>query len=152
MPRVTVCLAVYNGADYLAAALNSVFAQTYRDFDVLVLDDGSTDNSAEIASRYECRIVRQANAGLGEARRRMVEEAEGDLIAFIDHDDEWLPEKLAKQVPLHDEEGVVLSHTAGLFEHYDGRTWTRVDDVNEGEPSWDQVIPLKIIASSVVFS
>src|ERR1041384_2287951 len=98
MPRVTVALAVYNGAETLAKSLQSALDQTYRDFSILVLDDGSTDNSASIAESLGCRVVSQSNQGLGAGRKKLVEEADGEFIAFLDHDDFWVPDKLEKQI------------------------------------------------------
>ncbi|MFY9233273.1 MAG: glycosyltransferase [Fimbriimonadaceae bacterium] len=152
MPRVSVCLAVFNGAASLRAALDSVRFQTYTDYELVVLDDGSTDGSGEIATEFGARLISQKNEGLGAGRKRMVEEAKGDLIAFIDHDDEWLPDKLRLQIPLHDDPSVVLSHTAGHYEHEDGRKWDRKENIPAGTPALDHVLPLKVIASSVVFS
>lgn len=152
MPRVSVCLAVYNGEEFLQEALDSVHAQTFRDYEIVAIDDGSTDSSATILESANVRLVRQQNAGLGAARRRLVEEASGDLIAFIDHDDAWLPTKLERQVPLHDEPGVVLSHTGGIYQDETGKQWERIDDVSPEDTSWSQTIPLKIIASTAMFS
>jgi glycosyltransferase involved in cell wall biosynthesis len=152
MPRVTVCLAVYNGAATLAQALDAVYAQTYRDFDVLVLDDGSTDDSAEIASRYDCRVVTVPNAGLGAARKRMVVEAGGELIAFVDHDDFWLPEKLQKQIAQIDSTGASLVHADGWYVYEDGREVARNLELGEA-PAFDHILPSNlVIASTAVFN
>ncbi len=145
MPKVTVCIAVYNGAETLSLALDSVFAQTYKDFNVLVLDDGSTDNSAEIASRYDCKVIRQENQGLGAARRRMVEEADGELIGFNDHDDVWMPDKLEKQVPVHEEAGAILSYTGGEWVLADSRVVIRDDTAPPGSCSYDHLLPRNLV-------
>lgn len=89
---LSVVLPVYNVADYLGACIDSLLAQTFVDFEVIAVDDGSTDASAEILSRYaerdkRLKIVRQANAGLGAARNRGLELASGKYIHFIDSDD-----------------------------------------------------------------
>ncbi|HVL37990.1 MAG TPA: glycosyltransferase, partial [Fimbriimonadaceae bacterium] len=154
MKQVSVCLAVYNGADLLERALHSVQAQTYRDFEVLVLDDGSTDGSAALAEKFEVRLIRQQNQGLGAARRRLVEEAKGELIAFIDHDDEWLPEKLERQVAFHFKRRAVLSHTAAEYLDETGKGWIRRFPHREDTSPWEQVAlaGCRIIASTVVFS
>jgi len=152
MPRVTVCLAVYNGSATLAQALDTVFAQTYRDFDVLVLDDGSKDHSAEIASRYDARVLTVPNGGLGAARRRMVEEATGDYIAFIDHDDFWLPDKLDKQMRLVEETGAALVHADGWYVYEDGREVARDLHIGADARSFDHILPdNRVIASTAVF-
>jgi teichuronic acid biosynthesis glycosyltransferase TuaG len=153
MPRVTVCLAVYNGSATLAKALDTVYTQTYRDFDVLVLDDGSTDDSAAIAAGYDCRVLTVPNAGLGAARKRMVEEAKGELVAFIDHDDFWVPDKLEKQIELLDRTGAALVHSDCWYVHEDGREDERNLRVPENALSFDHILPSNdVIASSAVFN
>jgi glycosyltransferase involved in cell wall biosynthesis len=152
MARVTVCLAVYNGAATIAKALDTVFAQTYRDFDVLVLDDGSTDDSAAIAARYDARVLTVPNAGLGAGRKRMVEEATGDLIAFIDHDDFWLPEKLERQVEQLDRTGAALVHADGWYVYEDGREVPRELPLPPDARSFDHILPSNwVIASTALF-
>jgi glycosyltransferase involved in cell wall biosynthesis len=96
MPLFTVVIPTYNRSDLLAAALDSVAAQTFRDFDAVVADDGSTDDTAAVAGRYPfARHVRQPNAGPGAARNLGVEHATGRYVAFLDSDDLWFPWTLA---------------------------------------------------------
>lgn len=98
-PLVSVIVAVSNGSRYLAQALESVLSQTYRRIDLIVVDDGSVDNSDRIArSREEIRYISQQNAGLAVARNVGVNAAQGELVAFIDQDDLWTPNKLDSQV------------------------------------------------------
>jgi len=152
MGRVTVCLSVYNGAATLAKSLDSVFAQTYRDFDVLVLDDGSTDGSGEIARGYDCRLLSIPNGGRGAALKRMVEEAKGELVALIDCDDIWLPEKLAKQVAQIDATGATLVHADCWYEYSDGSIVERNLQLPKDPCSFDHILPSNwIIASSALF-
>lgn len=152
MPKVTVCIAVFNGSETLASSIESVLAQTYTDFEVLVLDDGSTDGSADIAAKYPVRLIRQENRGLGAARRRMVEEAKGELVGFNDHDDVWMPDKLERQVPAHDDPSVVLSYTGGAWMRLDGSVVIRDDTAPEGSCSFDHLLPVNhIIGISALF-
>ncbi|MGV3616883.1 MAG: glycosyltransferase family 2 protein [Fimbriimonas sp.] len=152
MARVTVCLAVYNGSATIAKALETVYAQTYRDFDVLVLDDGSTDDSAAIAERYDARVLRVPNAGLGAGRKRMVEEATGELVAFIDHDDFWVPDKLEKQIALLDTTGAALVHADGWYVYEDGREVARDLKLPPNPQTFDHILPSNwVIASTAVF-
>jgi glycosyltransferase involved in cell wall biosynthesis len=152
MARVTVALAVYNGSATLAKCLDAVFAQTYRDFDVLVVDDGSTDDSGAVAARYECRIVRVPNAGLGAARKRLVEEASGELVAFVDHDDFWLPQKLEKQVLLLDQTAAAMVHADGWYVYEDGHEEARELRLPDSANAFDHVLPGNlVIASTAVF-
>jgi hypothetical protein len=95
----SVIIPLYNKAPYIQRALDSVLAQTFRDFELIVVDDGSTDGGAEIVARCsdpQVRIIRQSNAGPGAARNRGLSAAQGELVAFLDADDEWLPEFLAR--------------------------------------------------------
>lgn len=96
MERVSVIVPVYNGAATIDRALASVFAQTLPAFEIVVVDDGSTDNTASVLAEYgdKIRVVRQANRGLPAARNAAVAASRGQLLALIDHDDEWIPQKL----------------------------------------------------------
>ena len=98
-PSISVIVPCYNGRRYLAEALDSVLTQTHRALEVIVVDDGSTDDSPRIAQGYGNRVslVQQSNAGPAAARNAGIARATGDLLAFIDQDDLWLPDKLAIQ-------------------------------------------------------
>jgi glycosyltransferase involved in cell wall biosynthesis len=102
MPHVSVVVPVFNSALHIAGALRSVFAQTFADREVIVVDDGSEDRDPlmEALAEFCGRIVyvRQENGGPAKARNIGVAHATGELVAFLDADDEWLPEKLARQV------------------------------------------------------
>ena len=98
-PLVSVIIPVYNGAPFLAEALESVFAQDYPHYEVIVIDDGSTDNSVDIAQAFPTLyLLRQTNQGPSVARNLGVTAAHGTLIAFLDADDVWMPHKLSTQV------------------------------------------------------
>ena len=100
MPKVSIVIPVYNGERYLKEALDSVFAQTYRDYEVICVDDGSQDLSLALMGEYGERlvVVRQANAGGCAARNRGVRQSMGPYVAFLDQDDHWYPRKLDQQV------------------------------------------------------
>jgi glycosyltransferase involved in cell wall biosynthesis len=101
MPAVTVVIPLYQTERYVGEALASVLAQTFGDFDVVVVDDGSMDRGPEIARTTgdaRVRVVTQANRGLAGARNTGIREAAAPLIAFLDSDDRWHPEKLARHV------------------------------------------------------
>jgi glycosyltransferase involved in cell wall biosynthesis len=117
MPRVTVIIPAYNAGCTITAALESVFAQTYADFDVIVVDDGSTDDTAQRVAEFGERVtfMRQPNGGPASARNRAIRHASSPLIAFLDADDVWLPRKLERQVAYFDrfpQTGFI--HTAAL--------------------------------------
>ena len=96
-PLVTVVIPCYNQAHFLGEAIESVLSQSYKNFEVIVVDDGSTDNTAEVAERYgeRVRVVRQENQGLSGARNSGLGEAEGEYVVFLDADDRLLPGALA---------------------------------------------------------
>lgn len=107
LPTVSVVIPAYNAAETIERALNSVYAQTYPNLiEVIVVDDGSQDATAQIVrERFpEVILIQQENAGVAVARNVGVARATGDLIAFLDADDEWLPEKTAVHV------GVMREH------------------------------------------
>ena len=100
VPRVSAIVPVYNGAATIERALKSVFEQTFTDYEVVICDDGSTDDTPAVLAKYgeRIRVVRQPNRGLPAARNAAVAASRGELIALIDHDDEWLPRKLEVEV------------------------------------------------------
>lgn len=100
---VTAVIPAFNSEKYILAAIDSVLSQTYEQIECLVVDDGSSDSTARlVASRPGVRCISQANGGVAKARNVGIEEARGDLIAFLDADDAWLPEKTEIQVGLFD--------------------------------------------------
>ena len=105
-PRVSVILPIYNGESYVAEAIESVLAQTYPSFEIIAVNDGSRDGSAEIVKRYlgsgRIQFVEQANQGVANARNTGIARSSGEFIALVDQDDIWLPDKLEKQVAFMD--------------------------------------------------
>jgi glycosyltransferase involved in cell wall biosynthesis len=101
MANVTVVIPLYNKGPYILRALDSVAKQNYQNFEVIVVNDGSTDNSAELAESFcgpRVRVIHQKNAGPGAARNRGIAETKTPLIAFLDADDEWFPDYLETAV------------------------------------------------------
>jgi glycosyltransferase involved in cell wall biosynthesis len=98
-PLVTVVVPLYNGERYLAFALKSIFGQDYRPLEIIVVDDGSVDGSADIAKSFpEIRYIHQSNQGVAVARNIGIDAARGQFIAFLDQDDSWMPNKLKRQI------------------------------------------------------
>jgi len=98
-PLVSIIIPTYNRGWILQEAIESVRSQTYRNFELIIVDDGSTDNTRDILERYEEELVviRQSNRGVSAARNKGVACSRGALISFLDSDDLWKPEKLATQ-------------------------------------------------------
>jgi len=117
MPKVSVIIPTYNRAHLVNRAIRSVLGQTYQDFEIIVVDDCSTDNTKEVVKsindRRICFICHEKNRGSAAARNTGIKASKGEYIAFQDSDDEWLPEKLEKHMEIFekapDHVGVVYS-------------------------------------------
>jgi glycosyltransferase involved in cell wall biosynthesis len=103
LPLVSVVTASYNMGQYLPQAVQSVLAQTYSNVEVVVIDDGSTDDTQAICAQWaqepRVRVHRQVNSGQAKAKNKGVELGRGEFVAFLDADDLWLPDKLERQMP-----------------------------------------------------
>jgi glycosyltransferase involved in cell wall biosynthesis len=101
-PFVSIILPVYNREAFVARAIDSALAQSYPHFELIVIDDGSTDGTARVLESFgeRIRVIEQAHAGAYAARNRGLRHARGELIAFADSDDVWFPDRLESQVPL----------------------------------------------------
>lgn len=102
-PLVSVVTTVHDAESFVEGTLRSLLSQTFTDFEAIVVDDGSTDGSADAVQRLakrdpRIRLIRQENQGYSRAANRGLVEARGELIAFLDHDDLWRPEKLQRQI------------------------------------------------------
>lgn len=100
MVEVSVIIPTYNCSHYLVNAIDSVLAQSFQDFEILVVDDGSFDETPAVMRRYgpPLRYIRQANGGVARARNRGIAESRGRYVAFLDADDTWYPYKLERQL------------------------------------------------------
>lgn len=127
MPRVSVLIPAYAAAPFIAATLDSAAAQTYRNFELIVVDDGSPDDTKAVVDAWLARTgtpgicVRRANGRIAAARNTGLREARGELIALLDHDDFWTPDKLALTVAEFDAhpEAVLVGHHVDVVR--DGR-------------------------------
>src|SRR4051812_39209032 len=103
MPVVSIIMPAYNVAPYIGDAIRSALAQTYTDFELIVVDDGSKDDTAALAREFartdrRVRLVQQANRGLAGARNTALRAATGEFFALLDSDDIWEPSFLAEQL------------------------------------------------------
>jgi glycosyltransferase involved in cell wall biosynthesis len=118
-PLVSAMIGAYNAEPYLGEAIESVLAQDYEPIELIVVDDGSTDGTADVARSFaEVRVISQENGGNGAARNRAVQEASGDLYAFLDADDRFTPGKLTLQKGVLDADpglDMVFGHVREFF-------------------------------------
>ncbi|WP_066376700.1 MULTISPECIES: glycosyltransferase family A protein [unclassified Anabaena] len=133
MPKVSVVIPAFNALKYLPETLKCLFNQTFKDFEVIIVDDGSSDGTAEWASQIKepnVKFITQANQGSSGARNTGIKHSQGEFIAFMDADDSWQSTKLEKQVQVLEENPEV------------GLVYTWVDYINEkGEPTGRIVKP-----------
>ncbi len=121
MDKVSVIIPVYNCEKFLKHTVQSVLNQTYTDWEMIIVNDASTDNSGTVAAAYAAadkriRVINQPqNSGVGACRNRGIEAAEGRYVAFLDSDDLWSREKLSKQVEFMRQNDAAASHTGFAF-------------------------------------
>jgi len=138
-PLVSVIMNCYNSSAYLREAIDSVYAQTYKNWEIIFWDNASTDTSAEIAKSYDSRLRyfrSERIVPLGQARNMALRKARGEYIAFLDCDDQWLPTKLEKQIPLFEKNtavGLVFSDAIDFF-HSDGTSITHFKSIGMKPP------------------
>ena len=122
-PRISVVIPAFNAAWCIRTALDSVLAQDWGDFEIIVVNDGSTDETSAILSQYGTRlqVVSQRNSGLSAARNAGIRRACGEYVALLDADDSWLPTKLSRQMALMtDEPDLVFCSTTARIQTADG--------------------------------
>ncbi len=127
---VSVCIAVYNRENFILHALRSVLNQTYQNFEIIIIDDGSTDHTVnKISSIKDSRIKlskNTTNKGVVYTRNRYLEETKGEYIAILDSDDEWLPEKLEKQIEFFKSNpryGICGTYTKRQYDNGNSNIW-----------------------------
>ena len=136
-PLVSVIIPCYNAARFVREAVASVLSQTYRPLEIIVINDGSTDDTEAVLQPYfgQIRYYSQPNHGLSATRNRAISLARGELIAFLDADDVWLPEKLARQVQClmqNPEIGLVHTNYMKLYDDTGERVARQSQDLPNG--------------------
>ncbi|PSQ95843.1 MAG: glycosyl transferase family 2 [Bacteroidetes bacterium SW_9_63_38] len=136
-PLVSVIIPAYNAAAFLPRAVESVLDQTYSNVEVIVIDDGSTDETPQVMEPYDdpVRYLQKENGGAASARNVGIREARGTYIGLLDADDEWVPEKLEQQVVLHQSNPELMwSYTNWLqVDQSTGKTICRADQVMDNQ-------------------
>ena len=154
MPTVSVVIPTYNRADYILEAIESVMSQTYRDFEIVVVDDGSTDDTAAIIrAEFSDKVIYhyQPNRGVSHARNTGINIAKGNWIAFLDSDDEWLPEKLQVQLKtLQKHPDHQFCHTNEIWIRNGVRVNSMVKHNKSGGYIFDKCLALCVISPSSV--
>jgi glycosyltransferase involved in cell wall biosynthesis len=135
---VSIVMPLFNSSGFVSRAIDSVFAQTYQGWELIIIDDCSNDGSYEIADKYakkdkRVKLIRLAeNKGSAVTRNFGIENAKGRFIAFLDSDDMWVPQKLEKQIKFMNNKGAVLSYTA----------YQKIDE--QGNPGGVVHVPLRV--------
>jgi glycosyltransferase involved in cell wall biosynthesis len=128
--RISVVIPAYNAARFLPRCLQSVFAQTLKPDEVIVVDDGSTDNTAAVAAELGARVISHKNSGVAATRNAGIRSASGEWIALLDADDMWAPEKLERQAASIQPDTVLVYTGIRIFDD---------DGVRSGQPAIDPV-------------
>ncbi len=137
MTKVSIIIPVYNGEKYLSETLDSIIGQIFTDWEIVAVNDGSTDNSHTILQEYKSKlgskmkIIDQENSGVSVARNVAIDNSEGRYFAFIDSDDVWLPEKLEKQIAILDDNPDVALVYSDLLDLVRENTNTRKQILNK---------------------
>jgi glycosyltransferase involved in cell wall biosynthesis len=112
--KISVIIPTFNRAKLVQRAIKSVLNQTLKPYEIIVVDDGSTDDTLEVLKNYPIKVLTQKNKGISSARNLGIKNATGDIIALLDSDDEWLPTKLKLQLKLF-EDGFSFTHTDEIW-------------------------------------
>ncbi len=153
MPRVSVIIPTFNYARFLEIAVQSVLDQTYQDFELIVVDDGSTDNTKQVMAGFEhdsrVKYVFQSNLGDAAARNTGIRQSAGQYLAFLDSDDSWLPDKLQKQVEiLENSPEISLVYCAVFLHHANGRVEVLEAPMLQEKTLYEELLYTNVIVGS----
>jgi glycosyltransferase involved in cell wall biosynthesis len=134
--KVSVIIPTYNYGRFVGEAVQSVLAQTFPAYEVIVVDDDSSDNTEEIIAKFgdKVKYIKQKNGGVGMARNTGVKHSSGDFIAFLDADDIWLPQKLERQIQLFQNDNEIGLVTGGMREF--GKNGETIAKYQNGQNGW----------------
>jgi glycosyltransferase involved in cell wall biosynthesis len=150
---ISVVIPTYNRVSFLKDAIGSVLSQSYRDFELIVVDDGSTDETPELLLSYgkKIKVITKANKGPSAARNRGIKAAKGKWIAFLDSDDVWKPDKLEKQVQfIKDNPDIKICQTEEIWIRNGKRVNPRKKHEMHSGWIYEQCLPLCIVSPSSV--
>lgn len=152
-PKVSVIIPFYSGVDWLEEAVQSVLDQTYSNFEIFVVNDGSNENITSFLAKYGNKIIYilQQNSGPGAARNKGLQLATGKYIAFLDSDDLWKPEKTVNQIDLMERTGAIWSHTN--FEYFfNGTTkYTKCPTIKyRGNLTWLSLVSVIVATPTLI--
>jgi len=155
MPLISIILPLYNGGEFIEKTLLSIGQQSFNNAELIIIDDGSTDNSIEIIKNVSSnssslilknlKIISQKNSGVASARNHGINMAEGEWLSFIDQDDIWFPGKLEKQIEIVEKTNASFCYTAFSRFYADGR------EVTKKNGSSDRKESLRLLASGKLF-
>ena len=152
---VSVIVPVYNAARFLPEAVESVLGQSYKNLELILVDDGSTDGSYALAKSYEerdgrvCVIRNEKNCGVAQTRNRGIAAASGDYIALLDSDDVWVEDKLERQLHLLEESRAQIAYCSYDFIDEQGKPVHKPFIVPK-ETNWDKMLVSSVISCSTI--
>jgi len=150
---ISVVIPTYNRASFLKEAIDSVLSQTCRDFELIVVDDGSTDDTPALLLSYgkKIKVIKKANKGPSAARNRGIKAAKGEWLAFLDSDDSWKPDKLEKQVQfIKDNPDIKICQTEEIWIRNGKRVNPRKKHEMHSGWIYEQCLPMCIVSPSSV--
>jgi glycosyltransferase involved in cell wall biosynthesis len=153
-PKVSVIIPAFNSEKYIAEAIESVLAQTYRGYEIIVVDDGSTDNTLQLLKQYDSRVkvLTKPNGGPASARNLAIKNSNGEYLAFLDSDDLWMKEKLEEQLAFlekHPEVGLTFGEML-IFEEKGGKRIIQSKVGYTRDPTFRQLLFGNYIPNSTV--
>lgn len=137
MLKVSIIVPLYNKAPYVEKALESILAQSFGDWECIIVDDGSTDNSGELADEFamhnaQCMVIHQENSGVSAARNRGIAESRGEYIAFLDADDWWTPTFLEEMMQLAEDYPEAGIYASNYIYYKPGKTHVAINNIATG--------------------